>query len=265
MIDDPYKMFVPSSVEDSLNKLDSVFEWAERYELRVLLSLFGLPGSQNGLESSGCTIYGAKWDDEVNRVLSLEALAALSDRYGSMANLLGIEAMDRPSDSLLGDANHHWLLKEYYHHAYEVIRSRSKKAIVIFHETNLSSLSTWRSIFSEPRFFNVALDIHLRISPEVSILANYTKIIASTGEWIGYISTESTFKPIIIGEWSLNANDGGSSHASRRSKQDFINAEQAAMSDAFGTFVWTWKVEEGLNEEDSLEKQLTSVNGLRVI
>lgn len=172
--------------------------------------------------------------------------------------------MDRPSNALVGEKNNNLLLKAYYQHSYEVIRSRSVNAIVVFHETNVPNLSDWRSIFPEPTYFNVVLDIHLYISPEVSISANYSEIISSTEEWASYISTESSFKPIIVGEWSFNAKVGDSRHVSRRTKQEFINAEQVAMFEALGSFLWTWKVEEGLDEEDSLQKQLTNVNGLRL-
>ena len=257
-------MFVPENVDDSLRFLDFAFEWGEKYELRILLAVFGLPGSQNGLVSSGCTTQGTSWVEEVNRALSLEALATLSDRYGNKDTLLGIEVMDRPSDALVGDVYYNRLLNAYYQHSYEVIRSRSMNAAVVFNEPIVSNLSEWRSIFPEPTYFNVALDIHLYTESKDLISANYSKIIASTDTWARYISTESSFKPIIVGEWSLNAKIGDTGQISRRSKQELVNAQQAAMSEAFGSFLWTWKVEEGLNEEDSLQNQLTNVNGLRL-
>ena len=256
-------MYVPVNREDSLYILDRAFEWADKYELRILLSLFGLPGSQNGLASSGCTNFGTRWHEQENRVLSLSALATIADRYGGRESLLGIEVMDRPSEILMQNENYFHLMA-YYLHSYEVIRSRSSNAIIAFHEAILSNLSQWRNLYEEPTFFNVALDVHLYTSPEVSLLANYSQIITSTGTWASLVETESTFNPIIVGEWSLVAKVGDISHVSRRIKQEFINAEQKAMSSAFGSFTWTWKVEYGLDDEDSLQKQLSDVNGLRL-
>ena len=45
-----------------LHSVDRIYQWAEKYNLKVMMDIHGMPGSQSGVQSSGCTIIGEEGD-----------------------------------------------------------------------------------------------------------------------------------------------------------------------------------------------------------
>lgn len=45
-----------------LHSEDRIYQWAEKYNLKVMMDIHGMPGSQSGVQSSGCTIIGEEGD-----------------------------------------------------------------------------------------------------------------------------------------------------------------------------------------------------------
>ncbi|CAK9078922.1 3-beta-glucanase 1) (Exo-1 [Durusdinium trenchii] len=68
--------------------VDAVFDWAEKYGLKILLELHGLVGSQNGEHHSG-ECRPLSWLQPANRKRNLDVIRACAERWGSRESLLG--------------------------------------------------------------------------------------------------------------------------------------------------------------------------------
>ena len=123
-----------------IDYIDRALEWAEKYEMRVLLDLATVPGGQGDANGSSVTpdIVG-DWHSSVSgRAVALETLERLAERYGERDGLLGIELLDSPVMSVRknlftvteGIPSHY--LRNFYRDAYEAIRRHmpSRKVIV---------------------------------------------------------------------------------------------------------------------------------------
>ena len=64
-----------------IEELDKAFNWAEKYELSILIDLHTVPGSQNGFDNGG--ISGVcKWAKQPESVQFTFELIKLAERYG---------------------------------------------------------------------------------------------------------------------------------------------------------------------------------------
>jgi len=158
IIHDPYHKFVPGNLSRSLEKIDQAFDWAAKYGMTVLLDLHGAPGSQNGIDHSGCS-EPSTWLAPENQQLSVAAVAAMVDRYSDRPNLYGFELLNEPSQDLT--ATSHAALLSFYTTCYRLVRARSATAVVVFNELYLPFLGAWDGQLSEPDFYNVVMDVHL--------------------------------------------------------------------------------------------------------
>ena len=70
---------MPADHHDSLQYIDALFDWTARHNLTVMLDLHGGPGSQNGIDHSGCgwSMGGPKWTQPTNIHLSLKVTPRL--------------------------------------------------------------------------------------------------------------------------------------------------------------------------------------------
>lgn len=86
-----------------IDYIDRAMEWANKYEMKVLLDLATVPGGQ-GDSNSSPTIPDivADWHSSANgRATALETLERLAERYGEQEPLLGIELLDSPVMSVI--------------------------------------------------------------------------------------------------------------------------------------------------------------------
>lgn len=202
--------------------LDSAFDWAEQYGLKILIDLHTTPGGQNGYDNGGITGV-CKWHkmpEAVEFVLSV--LERLAERYGRREGLLGIEALNEPISFLVW-----WtspssfrardkkeakgsgfvpvrFLKAFYLEAYQRIRKYlPEEKLIVFHDG--FRLKKWKDFFVRNGMKNVMLDTH------VYILA-MEKLIPVHKTWayrlfLGrqkrLIDRAQKDTPVIVGEWSL--------------------------------------------------------------
>ena len=76
--------------------VDTAFDWAEKYGLKILLDLHTVPGSQNGYDNGGITGV-CKWCKNPKEVeFALTVLERLAKRYGNREGLFGIEVLNEP-------------------------------------------------------------------------------------------------------------------------------------------------------------------------
>ncbi|XP_010269194.1 PREDICTED: probable glucan 1,3-beta-glucosidase ARB_04467 [Nelumbo nucifera] len=118
----PPKPFVGGSLE----ALDNAFTWAQKYNMKVIVDLHAVPGSQNGNEHSGTRDGYEEWGDSYiqETVAVIDFLAA---RYGNKPSFAAIELMNEPVAPGVTIED----LSKYYKAGYDAGRKYSSSAYVI--------------------------------------------------------------------------------------------------------------------------------------
>eukprot|EP00602_Paraphysomonas_sp_CaronLab_P011736 CAMPEP_0185042000 /NCGR_PEP_ID=MMETSP1103-20130426/41994_1 /TAXON_ID=36769 /ORGANISM="Paraphysomonas bandaiensis, Strain Caron Lab Isolate" /LENGTH=302 /DNA_ID=CAMNT_0027581975 /DNA_START=739 /DNA_END=1647 /DNA_ORIENTATION=- len=243
LIEDPYERYAPRDYRVSLQYIDWLFDSAAENGLSVLLDLHGAPGSQNGIDHSGCAM-SPEWTNERNVNLTLDAIKAMAIRYGSRSNLLGIELLNEPSESI--ERTDHDLLLKFYSESYGIIRQYSDTALVVFNELYEEFYSAWKDSLVEPDYYNVVVDWHLYNWQEPYTSETADEHIRDAENWASLIDSYSADHPIIIGEWTM------STGTVVQAGQPFVDACLKSFAHSFGWYAWNWKVERttGFDEWD---------------
>lgn len=226
----------------SSSYVDQAFEWAKKHDLRVLLDLHALPGSQNGWDHSG-QIGEIGWHkDKANVRMSLEVLRQIADRYGNHDNLLGIEVINEP----------HWdvpmgALLDYYERAYDVLDARMRSdAYIVIHDG-------FRPHEMAPKlanrgFRNLVLDIHLYqlFFGQYADMSLEQHINHAKTAWEKELRELSRYLPVIVGEWSASLDAGafakGLTEDERREGHlRYATAQIEVFRLALGSFYWNYK------------------------
>lgn len=208
-----------------IEELDKAFNWAEKYELSILIDLHTVPGSQNGFDNGG--ISGVcKWAKQPESVqFTLSLLERLAERYGKRKGLYGIQILNEPITEKMWDLfdiqNRYKpvdeemakgsgpislkFIRSFYIDAYRVMRKHMPEdKAVVFHDG--FDLKSWKDFMREEEFKNVVLDTHqyLMVAEANGCEKNleaYVKYIQENFE--KDVEEMQKYFPVICGEWSL--------------------------------------------------------------
>ncbi|WP_456009228.1 glycoside hydrolase family 5 protein [Clostridium butyricum] len=251
-------------------ELDKAFNWAEKYDLSILIDLHTVPGSQNGFDNGG--ISGVcKWAKEPESVkFTLSVLERLAIRYGDRKGLMGIEILNEPLTPKLWDMfdikNRYKavdekmaeesgpvsleFLREFYVDAYRIIRKHMKEdKYVVFHDG--FDLKAWKDFMREDEFKNVILDTH-----QYLMTAECNKCEKNLESYVKYIKENyekdieemREYFPIICGEWSLfNSYGTGVDTQGGQSPLNGINADKDVISKEQKEILYSTIAESQLN------------------
>lgn len=208
-----------------VEELDKAFNWAEKYDLQILIDLHTAPLGQNGFDNGGiCGV--CKWSqspEEVEFVLSV--LERLARRYGTRKGLWGIEALNEPiteqawklmnvpvrypavdKEMAEGSApNTMAFLREFYCRAYDRIRAYlPEEKYVVIHDG--FELLAWKDFMREDKYVNVVLDTH-----QYLMMAEASGCEQTLEAYLAYIREHyakdiaemEQYFPVICGEWCL--------------------------------------------------------------
>jgi glucan 1,3-beta-glucosidase len=247
--------------------LDRAFDWAEAHDLKILLDLHTVPGSQNGFDNGGiCGV--CVWHTHPEDVeLALEVLERLAERYRGRTTLWGIqvlnepispelwEAMDIPSrypsvDPELADASEPVpteFLKDFYAEAYRRIRRQSDEVAVVFHDGFRPG--DWGDFFTSSGFERIVLDTHQYLMVQLALtgrdeLEEYLRCIRE--EWAPLVRELAAQVPLIVGEWCVDTTSPKPLQLGRAERADYFrqlgDAQLAAWAPADGWFYWSYKL-----------------------
>lgn len=208
-----------------VEELDKAFNWAEKYDLQILIDLHTAPLGQNGFDNGGiCGV--CKWSqspEEVEFVLSV--LERLARRYGTRKGLWGIEVLNEPiteqawklmnvpvrypavdKEMAEGSApNTMAFLREFYCRAYDRIRAYlPEDKYVVIHDG--FELLAWKDFMREDKYVNVVLDTH-----QYLMMAETAGCEQTLEAYLAYIKEHyakdiaemEQYFPVICGEWCL--------------------------------------------------------------
>lgn len=224
--------------------LDKAFAWAEATGVQVLISLHGVPGSQNGKMHSGKQ-GAAEWPhDPAHVAKALEVVRKLAVRYQSSPALWGISVLNEPSRLIAKR-----FVKRYYRKAYRLIRSICGDATRVVISDGLQAWR-WLWVLGWPRYKAVVLDVHYYRAfkqkhiamPAARHLQQMRGRVRRRMVWL------SRLRPYIVGEWSVALDaasiDGLSESDTLAVYRDFYDVQLAAYNRSVGQFYWTYKTED---------------------
>ena len=209
-----------------LPELDKAFNWAEKYDIQILIDLHTAPLSQNGFDNGGiCGV--CKWSqtpEEVEFVLNV--LEKLAKRYGQRKGLFGIEPINEPitdpmwtimnvpgryppvdQELAAGSApNTMEFLRQFYSDAFDRISPNIKEgAFVVFHDA--FQLKAWKDFLTKKKYQGrVVLDTHQYLMMAEAFgceetLEGYLRYIHDNYE--KDVAEVQTYVPVVVGEWCI--------------------------------------------------------------
>lgn len=208
--------------------LDCAFEWADRYNLGVVLDMHGLPGSQNGDDHSG-EAGKIRFYRPWHRRTALKALRFAAQQYGSHPRLLGLQIINEPRSH---NRYQFWALQWYYRRALEMLDP------ILPHDTKVIVGDAWRPVeiaaFAQrlPAARRVVLDVHLyrAFDPADKQLSVDRLIDKVGGEWDPRLASLKQNTSVMVGEWSAAldpiAYDGVTPMQRRLLRQRYIHRQQ---------------------------------------
>lgn len=208
-----------------VEELDKAFNWAEKYDLKILLDLHTAPLGQNGFDNGGiCGV--CRWSKSPEEIeFVLHVLERLAERYGSRKGLWGIEVLNEPITErawklfdvpnrypakdlkMAGDSGPNTLefLREFYLNAYDRMRKYlPEEKYVVIHDG--FELLSWKDFMQEEKYVNVVLDTH-----QYLMMAESDGCPQELDSYLSYIRDHyekeiremEAYFPVICGEWCL--------------------------------------------------------------
>ena len=253
--------------------LDKAFDWAEKYDLKIIVDLHTAPGGQNGYDNGG--IMGVcKWHKNPDDVVFvLHVLTRLAKRYGKRQGLLGIEVLNEPISRLVymtapstgkaadpkeAEGSGHIpmrFLRKFYKTAYAQLRKYlPEEKAIIFHDG--FRMDRWGDFFNHNGMKNVYMDIHVYISA----MEGFVKIhnMFSYKAYIGFIKRRIRAVQknvnVLVGEWCIsneyanNYSPRPGSHQERiavermRRYREVADLQLEAWEEASGWIYWSYKL-----------------------
>ena len=241
----PYYIYGEEDRPASIDCLDRVFDWADRYGIRVLIDLHSVRGGQNGFDNSGscglCTWH--KHPEYVEETLQL--LEKLAGRYAGRRSLFGIGPINEPANENIMSLNAMLFrdkypervsrseavpddfLKQFYLDVYRRVKPLLPEDAVIVLSDQFD-LSRWESFMPREEFPGVWLDAHKYVCFSEGMIAydglpGSEAYRSSTEQIQGGLIMENYLKlvrdvflpdilraaqyhPVMVGEWSLVQN-----------------------------------------------------------
>ncbi|KAF8200321.1 exo-1,3-beta-glucanase [Pholiota molesta] len=206
--DEPY-------ITGQLPYLLKAVEWAERYNLRVIIALYGAAGSQNGFINSGhfrdAASYWHTNSTNVERTNNL--MKTLTSMFEDKSNVVSvIQVINEAAGFRKAILNPGLLavLKQYYYNVYDYIRNplsgKKQSNIVVMLHDGFQHLSYWNDFMPEDKYEGVMMDTHIyQMFNDHDSHMTYQEHIERACQ-NSTILAQSPLKTI-IGEWTATNND----------------------------------------------------------
>lgn len=242
--------------------VDLAFQWAEKYQIKILLDLHTVPGGQNAFDNSGlagiCTWHLKQ--ENINQ--TLDVIRKLCQKYGHLSELFGIEVINEPIDEtmwqLIGqyscqqeDVKHYpsspvptAILKDYYLKCYQIIDQNCDSHVkMIIHDG--FRLEQWNDFMKQNEYPRLIIDTHLYINFEImhkkeKSSDDYLDIIRE--KFKNMIISAQKYHPVLVGEWSL-----GNKLTDKKKDYDknlhlFFQTQKDIFEYSLGWIFWNYKV-----------------------
>ncbi len=257
----PYFIFGDRPPFDGcIEYLDRAFDWAEKYDLQILIDLHTVPGSQNGYDNGGiCGV--CKWCKDPEEVeFALSVLERLSRRYSDRKGLFGIEVLNEPisfsvwmtsptrtkaADKEEAKGSGHVpmkFLKQFYKDAYTRIRKYlPADKCIVFHDG--FRLGRWKDFFVRSGMENVILDTHIYIQAMEGFVPFHAfwvyRLYIGFNEWL--IRRAQRYTPVVVGEWCVSNKAAGKMKRTVMRSEEYEAERRRKYQEVAGLQIRTWE------------------------
>jgi glucan 1,3-beta-glucosidase len=232
--DDPYT--------SAISYLDWAVKMATKYELKVLIDLHGLKGSQNGNDHSG-RIGKSEWYENAEyRQQSIDVLEKLARRYYDEGAVWGIEVINEPKVALL-----QWKLRRFYKAAYVRLTTAARPGtVIVFHDAFRPRMMS--GAMKARADYPVVMDVHwYQFGSAWRTWEKLQGYFVRLMKRLRLVRKLQRKQPVIVGEWSVVLT---AKMLAKRKKYDAQAAFKAhgmiqleVYEKALGWFYWTYKTE----------------------
>ncbi|CAI5999903.1 unnamed protein product [Closterium sp. NIES-65] len=147
-------------VGGGLAKVDQLFHWAEKHGVRVLFSLHGAHGSQNGYDHSGSQDgFGefGRADSAYHVTATLNTIQLLAKHYAARPAFLGMGVLNEPTSNWVNSQ----ALSSFYRRAYTAVRAASPCAYVGLSTYADTDSPFLKGLMTGDEHTNVLVDLHI--------------------------------------------------------------------------------------------------------
>lgn len=252
-----YWLFHPTAeYVDGIERLDWAMAMAEKYNLKVLLDLHALPGSQNGNDHSG-RIGEMQWFKQSDfRRQSIDICVEAAERYKDSPVLWGFEIINEPHFSWWKQ----WLLRAYYFKTYcRILKILPDHVYVTFSD----AFRPWLLVGAlwDNRRQRAAMDIHWYSFgvnwQKLSTLEAYYRLVKKRSRTLKWLQKAH---PVIVGEWSMALAKESYEKLGGQpllvAEKDHLQVQLATYDQALAHIYWSYKTEPpgGWNYRDIVER-----------
>lgn len=220
--------------------VDRVFEWANEFNMRVILDVHAAPGSQNGWDHSGQT-GNIGWAQPENVEQTLGFVRQLAGRYGRQPTLYGIEVLNEP----------HWdvpleILIDYYRRCYQIINESCPDNVKVICSDAFRPKQVAKEL-QRLRLPRLVLDMHLYqlFTPQDRALDLSQHIKKADREWRKLLLQVSKRIPVMVGEWSAAMSEQQRAYDNRDYARYFAVQCNTFDDVAIGWTYWTARTQDG--------------------
>lgn len=219
------------SMADAASQLKWAFNMAKEYDIRVLISIHGAPGSQNGKKHSG-RIGKASWHkNKNNREATLALVEKLCKEYGKNQVLWGIELLNEPHISI-------WSSYRFITFYYRAVRTIQKHTRPDVRVVISDALWPWKSFWAFwAQKLPATLDLHYYHSFGINKNKPPQEIIKSAARSHKEVEKLTRKCPVIVGEWSIVMGKDKSYY------KHYANTQMKAYARSDAWFYWSYKTE----------------------
>lgn len=223
--------------QPTVQYVDAAFRWAATYHLRILISIHGVPGSQNGSDHSGQQGTTGWHTTPANQAATLAFVEKLAARYGHHSALLGISLLNEPSLAIPRSA-----LMAYYRAAYTIVRTHCANDTWVVISDSFRPFA-WRTALTGREYHHTYMDVH------------HYQLFTARDQWLPFwaqylrarvwlpakLRLLRAYRPIIVGEWSAALPAQRTRSTTRMCR--YYMAQARALRHSSAQFFWTYKTE----------------------
>jgi len=219
-------------------------QWANKYNVAVLVDIHGAKGSQNGAGNSQPTVNGqVYWDSyQENIDNTIEVARFIAARYRNSPAFLGIDHLNEPINV------NPLKLKSYYEKVHQVVRATGNTCILsassLLYDQQPYASNHWELLTPPPTYTNVWHSWHLYLIWGYEAYDQQWLINNGTAGINSAITNWNNAKgnPMFVGEWSLASHRYFNNSMLTVYGGKMFQALKAAKS---GWTYWNWKVTGG--------------------
>lgn len=195
-------------VQGAANHLEEAIGWARTYGMKVMITLHGLQGSQNGFDNSGRQggiwwLWDANNMPRIMKTITLIAGQFGATQYGDVVT--DIELANEPASWGGQDIDEIWT---FYTNAYALARSAAsnQNLRIVVHDAFLP-LDHWSYLNGPPAWGQIALDTHpYQVFNADDLALNVDGHVQKSCNAVATYSAIESSIPVYSGEWSAAIN-----------------------------------------------------------